>query len=932
MTFFNLHNPLKIFPLSQRKANRKKSIWKIIKTTVLILFLLTIALFAWYTKDLPTPGKIRARQQAQSTKIFDRNGKLIFEIAGEEKRTVIPSSEIPDNIKLATLAAEDRNFYQHRGVDFQAILRALFIDIISGRAVQGGSTLTQQYVKNSLLSSKKTVDRKIKELILALEIEAMFSKEEILTLYLNEIPYGSNNYGIQAAAQAYFAKNARDLELHEAAMLAALPKAPTYYSPYGTHVDELKARRDFILDSMAELNMISDQAATAAKAQEIKVKPKRDSIQAPHFVFYVKEKLVEEFGEQRVEEGGLQVYTTLDLNLQKEAEKIVLKGVSRARALNASNGALIAVDTTTGEILTMVGSADYFDTDNDGNVNVTLSKRQPGSSFKPIVYAAGFRDKYNPAYTLWDVRTNFGNYIPRNYDGKFHGPVTIRSALANSLNIPAVKMLSLVGLNNALALAHDMGITTLNDPERYGLSLVLGGGEVKPIDMASAFAVFANGGIYHPPVAILKVQDAHGNTIFEHRQGKGEKKVLDENIAYQITDILSDRNARVPTFGFNSPLNIPGRQVAVKTGTTQEYRDAWTVGYSTDIAVAVWVGNNDNTPMNRAPGVRVAGPIFHDFMIAAHRNKPAKKFARPKTIRNIEVDKLSNKLPTDSSPERIVDIFAPWQVPTQKDDVHVTVRVNKKNNKKATDLTPASLIEEKTFTIIHSERPEDPRWENPVLQWTRNNGIEMNAPPEQDDDMYNEKKLPQVTIISPEDQNIIQGTFTIKIEAKATYGLKGVELMINNKFYESDVKSPYEFTIAAGELKSGDHIITAKGVDEYGATGEHTITITVVPDTSPPGSVSNVSATPNNQAVTLSWSNPDDSDLARVKIYVSEDPQVLGTLYPTEVIVQPGTQTTFTVESLVGGTIYYFTLRPVDSAGNIRQDPPYHIFATPLDS
>lgn len=467
----------------------KKKLWRFIRLGCVVIIFCIAGLFAWYSKDLPTPGKIRERQAIQSTQIYDRNGGLLYEIHGDQNRTLIASADIPEIAKQATVAAEDRNFYKHIGVDFRGIARAIYVDIFRGKKSQGGSTITQQFVKNALLSNKKTFDRKIKELILSLEIETMFSKDEILTMYLNEIPYGSSIYGIEAASKSFFNKSAKELTLEEVAMLAAIPQAPTRYSPYGTHTDELKARRDYILNTMADLGNVPREKTDAAKATEISALPQKDSIKAPHFVFYVREQLVSQFGEQRVEEGGLKVTTTLDSDIQGKAQEAIDKGMDKVRARGGSNAALVSVKPDSGEILAMIGSANYFDSEHDGNVNVTVSARQPGSSFKPIVYATGFKEQYNPASTLWDVPTDFGKYKPNNYNGQFHGPVSVRFSLANSLNIPAVKMLGIVGLEKALQTAHDMGITTLNEPDRYGLALVLGGGEVKPIDMATAFSV-----------------------------------------------------------------------------------------------------------------------------------------------------------------------------------------------------------------------------------------------------------------------------------------------------------------------------------------------------------------------------------------------------------------------------------------------------------
>ncbi len=931
---FDLHNPLGVRRGSgppkagQRRAARKK-LWRLVKLGAVGVIFVTAALFAWYSKDLPTPGKIRKRQAVESTRIFDRDGELLFEVHGDQNRTILTGLDIPDTVKQATLTAEDRQFYHHFGVDFRGLARAVLRNTFTGSRV-GGSTITQQFVKNAILTNKKSFDRKIKELILALEIEAMFSKDEILTFYLNEIPYGNNNYGIQAGAKALFGKAAKDLTLAESALLAALPQAPTYYSPYGTHTDALKARRDWILRSMAELGYISQAEADEAAGQTISVLPRHDSIEAPHFVFYVREQLVEMFDEQTVEEGGLRVTTSLDLDFQRRAQAAIDDGMGKVRALGGSNAALVSVKPETGEILTMVGSHDYFDAASDGNVNVTLAARQPGSSFKPVVYATGFKGKYNPAAVLWDVSTDFGNYRPDNYTGQFNGPVTIRTALSNSLNIPAVKMLGLVGLPAALETAHDLGLTTLNQPERYGLSLVLGGGEVRPLDMAGAFAVFANGGTYRPPVSILKVESPDGKVLFEHKPGKGEKEVLDPNIAAQITDILSDNNARSLIFGARSALFFPNRPVAAKTGTTQEFRDAWTVGYTPGLSTAVWVGNNDNRPMRGgADGSVVAAPIFHRYLETALDPSDVRPFVKPSSLRSVTVDRLSNKLPTDKSPETVTDLFAPWQVPTERDNIHQIVKVNRMTGKLATDLTPASFAQERVYTVLHSEKPDNPAWEEPVLAWARDHGITIDRPPTETDDQYTADSIPKVSITSPKDGESVAGNFTVEATASASLGIRSVDLASDGVGQGFDATSPYSFSLKASDLGVGPHKLTVTVFDVNGASTSQTITATVGSDTTPPGSVTGVSAQPLNRGARLVWTSPSDPDLERIRLYVSTNPGQGGTPYPTEVLVAPGSQGSLNLDNLANGTTYFFTLKAVDTSGNESKTNQFQVSTTP---
>lgn len=626
------------------------------------------------------------------------------------------------------------------------------------------------------------------------------------------------------------------------------------------------------------------------------------------------------FDEQTVEEGGLIVHTSLDSNLQSKAEAAVDKGIEKVKSRGGSNAAIVSVNPDNGEILAMVGSVDYFDTENDGNVNVTVSERQPGSSFKPIVYATGFKEGHNfsPATTLWDVPTTFnGNYTPKNYDGSFRGPVSVRYALTHSLNIPAVKMLGLVGLEDALNTAHEMGITTLNEPERYGLALVLGGGEVKPLDMATAYATFANGGTHRPAVSILKVENSAGNILFEHQNGTDEKDVLPREIAYQMTDMLSSNSTRDSSFG---ALYFPNNQVAAKTGTTNEYRDAWTVGYSPDLATAVWTGNNDNTPMNNAPGATVAAPIFQDFMANALADMEPRQFEKPDTIKNVTVDKLSTKIPTDSSPETITDLFSPWQIPTKQDDIHVKVSINKVNGKLATDLTPNDLIEEKVFTVVHSEMPDEPSWEQPVLSWAESHGIVTGEPPTEEDDMYTEKTLPQIKITSPKNGDNVTGNFNFAATVSAHFGVKLVEFKVDDALVGHDTKKPYQANAKASDFSAGEHTLRVNAIDTNGALTYQEIKFNVESDSKAPGKATSVNAQSLNKSVRLSWTNPNDEDLEKVKIYLSTSPGSLGNLYPTEPTVHPSTDSNFTITNLVNGATYYFTIRPVDSSGNINKD------------
>jgi 1A family penicillin-binding protein len=617
------------------KKNKLKKFFifffKILGGVFLFSSLAFLLLFIYIAKDLPRPENFAEHSLAQSTKIYDRTGKvLLYEYYGEEKREVVPFDKIPQHLKNAVLAAEDINFYKHFGLDIRGIGRAIQVNLKLKKPVQGGSTISQQLIRSTFLTREKTLKRKIRELILTLELERRYSKDEIFGFYLNQIPFGSNAYGVQAASQTYFGKDVSEINLSEAALLAALIRAPSDLSPYGEKREELLKRKDLILDKMAEVGFISKTEAEEAKKTEIIFSKILQPIRAPHFVFYIREYLEEKYGEDFIKEKGLKVYTSLDWELQQEAEKIVKEGAKRNRVYGAYNAALVAIDPKTGEILAMVGSADFFEDPYPKNCtpglnclfepypNVAIRGRQPGSAFKPFVYATAFKKGFNDNTVIVDEPTNFGTaanpYTPQNYDGLFRGPVTLRQALAQSLNVPSVKLLAYyAGLEDSIKTAKELGITTLTkEPSFYGLPLVLGGGDVKLLEMVSAYGVFATGGIRFPLISILKIVDANGNFI--EKKNTSSKRVLEPWVAQLITDILSDNEARAPIFGYNSVMYFPDRKVAVKTGTTENYRDGWIIGYTNSISVGVWVGNNDNTPILREPGIIVAGPIWRDFM------------------------------------------------------------------------------------------------------------------------------------------------------------------------------------------------------------------------------------------------------------------------------------------------------------------------------
>ncbi|MBU2545313.1 PBP1A family penicillin-binding protein [Patescibacteria group bacterium] len=638
---------------SLKKEGRKRRITVYILFSLLILFILTIlsgiGVFIYYAKDLPRPEKFTERSFIESTKIYDRTGEvLLYELYGETKREIIPLSEMSNNIKNAVIATEDARFYSHHGIDFFGILRAFKLNLNSGRPTYGGSTISQQLIRSTFLTLEKSIARKVKELILTLEMERRYSKDQILEWYLNQVPMGINLYGVQSSSKTYFNKPASELTIAEAAILVASIKAPSYYSPFGNHLDELYGRKDYVIDRMAQENFITEEQAEEAKRQELIFAKVSQTIKAPHFVLHIQEYLFETYGKNFLEERGYRVYTTLDWELQKAAEKAIEEGAERNKKYKAYNAALVAIDPQTGEVLSMVGSANWFGESYpegctsgkncmlDPKLNVSTYRigRQPGSAFKPFVYVTAFQNGYNSKNTVIDEETNFGvwggkEYIPQNYDGLFRGEVTLRSALAQSLNVPAVRvLLELSGLQESINTARRCGVTTLKESSNfYGPSIVLGGGEVRLIDMVSAYGVFATEGTRLPPTSILRIEDSEGNIIEQKR--KTPKKILDEEPTRILNSILSDNNARAPMFGYNSALYFPNYQVAVKTGTTNSYRDAWTIGYTPNISVGVWVGNNDNTEMSHKPSVTIAGPIWRSFMEAALNKLPKQDFTPP---------------------------------------------------------------------------------------------------------------------------------------------------------------------------------------------------------------------------------------------------------------------------------------------------------------
>jgi 1A family penicillin-binding protein len=613
--------------------------------TIIIAGAFCVGIFTLWaaTLSIPNLDNFEERNALRSTRIFDRTGKiLLFDFNQDVRRTVIPLEEVSDYIKEAAIAVEDDEFYNHNGVRPLSFIRALIVNIRDKDFTQGGSTITQQIVKNSLLSRDKIISRKVKEWVLALKIERKLTKDEILRIYLNENPYGGTIYGVEEASLNFFGKSAKDVNLVEAAYLAALPQAPTFYSPYGNNKDKLEERKNFVLFRMHEEGYITKEEMEEAQSQTVTFLPIKDEgIKAPHFVFMIREYLEKKYGNEAIEKGELKVITTIDYKLQEKAEEIVARyGAQNAVAFNASNAALVAIDPENGQILSLVGSRDFFNNEIQGQYNSARALRQPGSSFKPFIYATAFKKGYTPETVVFDLPTQFstacapdnftsedGCYSPQNYDNTFRGPVTFRNALAQSLNIPAVKAFYLAGLNDSVQTARDLGITSLGDIARYGLTLVLGGGEVSLLEMTNAYAVFASDGEFNQHSGILRVEDINGKVLEEFK--KNPRRALDSEIAREINNILSDNNARTPAFGPNSYLNIPGRSVAAKTGTTNNYKDAWIIGYSPSIVVGAWAGNNDSTSMEKRVAGMIIAPLWNEFMQIALNKVPQKSFTPP---------------------------------------------------------------------------------------------------------------------------------------------------------------------------------------------------------------------------------------------------------------------------------------------------------------
>jgi penicillin-binding protein 1C len=815
-----------------------------VKGLILILssiILLGVGSVALWISFLPIPdlGSFETRQVIESTKIYDRTGTvLLFDTGTNIKRTSVPLSDISLYIQKAAIAIEDKNFYENIGIEPVAIIRAVVANIVSGEYEQGASTITQQVIKNSLLTQDKTITRKIKEWVLAIKLTQSVSKEIILQTYFNEAPYGGTIYGVEEATQRFFGKPAKNVTLAEAAYIAAIPQAPTYYSPYGNHKEDLDQRQKMVLGRMRTLNLIDEKEYKEALKEKVVFLPSgAGNIKAPHFVMMVREYISKKYGEEVMLGGGLKVITTLDYEKQQMAEDTVNKYAdSLAENFNASNTAMVAIDVKSGDVLALIGSKNYFDPTIDGNFNIAIAKRQPGSTFKPFVYGTLFDKGYTPETILFDTKTEFSSecnpdstaknesddpeeicYSPQNYDEIYEGPMSIRQALAQSRNIPAVKALYLAGMSKVLQITRSLGITSLNDPDRYGLTLVLGGGEVSLLELTSAYSGFANDGVYNPYRIVLEIKDKHGNEL--EKAKNTPTQALDVEVARKVTSILADEQFRMNSL---KPIaDSVGRQVAIKTGTTNDYRDVWTLGYTADIVVGAWAGNNDNSPMQKNVAGLIISPVWGAYMSQFAKTYPPNNFFDP--------------LPTN--PDLKPVFRGIWQGGE-------SYWIDTISNKVATEYTPLETKKEMVFNNVHSilywidkndpygPKPTDPsadsqfeNWEYGVRNWveqykkTNSSFVETDRPilPTATDDIHTPDKMPKISLINTKVEALVRDEdLNLQISWVGKYKPTKAEIYINGKYLFAKTDDILNIKINTKELDlaSGKNSVTVNMRDE----------------------------------------------------------------------------------------------------------------------
>ena len=798
-------------------------------------FIVLFAAILYFAKTLPSIEEISNQQISQSTKIYDRTGTvMLYEInGGGSRRTVASFDAIPQTLKDATLAIEDQNFYNEPAFDPKGILRSIYVDITSGSLAQGGSTITQQLARTAFLSLNQTITRKLKELVLAIKLNEYYSKDQILGLYLNEVPYGPNISGVEEASEAYFNEPVANINLAQSALLAALPQAPTYYSPWGAHLSELLQRKNLVLQQMYKTGKITKDELNAALAYKIVFQPQQATgIKAPNFVNAVQEYLVQKYGENLVDNGGLRVVTTLDWGLQQEAETSVEQGAARNQQLyQGYNAALVAEDPKTGQILAMVGSRDYFASSSlpagctpsvnckfEPNFNVaTQGLRQPGSSLKPFVYLTGFEKGYTPDTTLFDVPTEFSTdpscptipdftitntkcFHPQNFEGTFVGPISVRDALAQSVNVPAVEMLYLVGVKNAVTTAYNFGLTTLTDPGSYGLSLVLGGGAVRLMDLTSAYSALSQDGVSHAQALVLQVQDSQGNTLESYTDQT--KTVADAQSVRLINDILSDPAARAPLMQASQNLTVfPGYDVALKTGTSNDYRDAWSMGYTPDLVVGVWAGNNDDTAMVKSgSSILAAVPIWHTFMALALPSTTPDTFIQPDPTHPTKPILAGNYLFGDQL--HTILYYVDKSDPTGPDPVN-----------------PAG-------------DPEFNNWETALLTWAAKNMpnySEYNQPGSTAVTSFSPNGSPTVSIVSPTAGSFMTGPLSIAASISDTQPITQVSVLWNNTLvqtFSGSYGTNYQFSWSfTPQSAGGQNLLEIDATDSSGATGKNSVIV-----------------------------------------------------------------------------------------------------------
>ncbi len=831
-----------------------------------VVFLLLPFLFiAAVVKDLPTPDNI-ARNAEYSTSILDRNGKVVYQVFEDKNIVPVELKDLPEHVGQATIAVEDKDFFKHKGFSLFGIFRAAVKNTLFGRR-EGGSTLTQQLVKNNLLSPEKTITRKFKELILAIELERRYSKEQILEMYLNMTPYGGTAYGIQSAAQHYFGKDAKDLTLIEAAVLAGFPQSPSLYSPYIGEKGAYINRTEQVLRRMREDKHIDreKEKELVEKLPKVKFKKNVTSFPAAHFVFYVKSLLDEMIDNDALFKKGLVIKTTLDLDLQKEAEKIIRQEIEDSKGLNITNGAAVVMDPKTGDILAMVGSID-FNNEEFGKYNAALGLRQPGSTLKPFTYALALENGFTPSSVIMDVPTDFTSggeggesYTPVNYDGKYRGPVQLRMALGNSLNVPAVKVLARVGLKPFMQKAFDAGLVTLepttNNMRKFGLSLTLGGGEVRLLDLVTAYGVLANEGKTTPSAAIMEVRDYKNKLLYRHKK-EPNRRIFSRESVFLVSHILSDNNARLISFGTNSYLNIPGKTVAVKTGTTDDKKDNWTVGYTRDLVVGVWVGNNDGRQMNQAlaSGISGAAPIWRRiFLKAFEQGYKDGLMALPDKVRALEIDAFFGGTPYDGIPKRS-EYFIEGTEPKEASPFYKKIKISKSTGKKANALEIASgNYEEKEFFVVVEEDPLSTdgknRWQEAINKWASEQGDEKWKPPGEVSDTNSDDI--SIQVMEPSDKQKIDAN-DIRLFAKAISerSLRSFQVFINDALKENTGDAVIDRTI---HLDDGIYTVKFVAVNEKDKRSEVVLRIGVRREVGQENAIPTATSTPSpTPVITLS--------------------------------------------------------------------------------